>query len=169
MGLWMPPAKLMLPSEFEDAVTQSFSPALFEYNGLMPDGTQTLAYLFTQPPNGAGQRDTLATVHEFDADGHHRLIHTVVVEPDANEVAWRQLHTMVAPYLATGWRPGEIWVRPFLVQINGSFHGFVYEADGDGLEGECEEGCECGREGAVFFYPFWFPFRPPYDSGLYDT
>lgn len=180
MGLWKPPEKILLPSEHDDA------PSLFEYNGHLPDGTQILAYLFT-PPDGELPADAsgepgyryLAAIHEFDADGHHRLARTAILtgrcrDPMAvGPAAHEQLREMVAPYRAAGWRPGDIRVRPFLVRLNGYSHGLVYEADGDGLEGDVceEEGCECGeeREGAVFFYPFWFPFRPPYDSGSYDT
>jgi hypothetical protein len=160
----------MLPSEFEDAASQSLSPALFEYNGHLPDGTQILAYLFTTPSDAAGRRDDLAAVHEFDADGHHRLVRTRVVgDPADGAVAWRQLHELVAPYLAAGWRAGDIWVRPFLVEIDGWSHGLVFEASGDGLEGEVDEDCQDGREGTVWFRPFGFPFHPPYDAGSYDT
>src|SRR5207248_6219033 len=97
-------------------------PALFEYNGHLPDGTQVLAYVITLPPDGAGRRDHLAAVHEFDADGHHRLVRTRLIREaaageGAGSPADAQLHEMVAPYLAAGWRPGDIWVRPFLVQL----------------------------------------------------
>ena len=174
MGLWKPPTKVMLPSEFENASAQSFWPALFEYNGYLPDGTQVLAYVITLPPNEAGRRDHLIAVHEFDADGHHQLVRTRLVREaeDGEEFAPpadAQLHELVAQYRAAGWRPGDIWVRPFLVELNGWSHGLVYQADGEGLESECEEGCNCELEEVVWFRPFWFPFRPPFDSGSYYT
>jgi hypothetical protein len=133
-----------------------------------------LAYVIALPPAADGRRDRLAAVHEFDADGHHQLARTRLIREPADgrggdgPQADAQLHEMMTPYLAAGWRPGDIWVRLFLVELDGWPHGLVYEAEGDGLEGECED-CECGQEEVVWFRPFGFPFRPPFDSGSYDT
>ena len=46
---------------------------------------------------------------------------------------------VVAPYRAAGWRPGDIWVRPFLVEVDGRQHGFLFRGSGDGLEGDEED------------------------------
>jgi hypothetical protein len=162
----------MLPSEHDDA------PSLFEYNGHLPDGTQLLAYLCPDPAgylpadeSGKIGYRCFGVVHEFDADGHHRLVRTRVISgrsagvtesADPGEAMFRE---MVAPYLAAGWRPGNIWVRPFLVDIDGWPHGFVFRAYGEGLEGGGEE----EPEEDVYFMPFNFPFHPPYDSGSYST
>jgi hypothetical protein len=165
MAWWKPPAKVMLPSEFEDAAAESVWPALFEYNGHLPDGTLLLAYIITLPPDAANRRDNLAAVHEFDADGHHQSIRTQLFrEGSADPPADVQLHEMVAPYRAAGWRPSDIWVRPFLVEVDGWQHGFVLRASGEGLEGDVED-----RDEYLDFMPFGFPFHPPYDSGSYDT
>ena len=166
MGLWKPPAKVMVPSEYEDAAAQSYWPSKFEYNGHLPDGTQVLAYIITLPPDTAGRRDRLAAVHEFDADGHHRSVCTRLIrEGDAGPPADAQLHQMVAPYREAGWRPGDIWVRPFLVEIDGWQHGFVFRASGGGSE----QGSEDEPDADVHFMPFSFPFHPPYTDGSYST
>ena len=80
MGLWKPPAKVMVPSQHDD------TPSLFEYNGHLPDGTQLLAYLCPDPagnlsPDESGRLGYrwIGVVHEFDADGHHRLVRTRVI------------------------------------------------------------------------------------------
>jgi hypothetical protein len=172
VGLWKPPAKVMLPSEQDDA------PSLFEYNGHLPDGTQLLAYLCpdptgNQPADASGKLGFrwVGVVHEFDADGHHRLIRTRGISGryagvlEAAAPAREMLREMVAPYLMAGWRPGDIWVRPFLVVVDGWAHGFVFRAFGGGLEGGDEEDPDEG----VYFKPFDFPFHPPYDSGSYST
>jgi hypothetical protein len=165
MTWWQPPAKVMIPSEFEDAAAASAWPSPFEYNGHLPDGTQLLAYIISLPPNAGGLRDDLAAVHEFDADGHHRSIRTRMIRGgSAGPRADAQLHQMVAPYRAAGWRPGDIFVRPFLVEVDDLQHGFVFRASGDGLEGDEED-----RDENVWFMPFGFPFHHPYDSGSYDT
>jgi hypothetical protein len=166
MAFWMPPAKVTLPSEFEDSAAQSLWPALFEYNGHLPDGTQVLGYIITLPADKAGRRDDLTAVHEFDADGHHRSIRTRLVrEGSEGPKADAVLHDMVAAYRAAGWRPGAIQVRPFLVEIDGWQHGFVFRANGEGLEDDDAE----EHDANVYFMPFGFPFDPPYDSGSYST
>jgi hypothetical protein len=172
MGLWRPPEKVRLPGE------RDLSPSLFEYNGHLPDGTQLLAYDCPDPkgdlpPDESGRRGFrfLGVVHEFDADGHHRLIRTRVTAGrfkdglEAGEAARAMLREMVAPYLSAGWRPGDIWVRPFLVKIDGWSHGFVFKGYGLGLE----DGSGEAPDEAVYFKPFDFPFHPPYDSGSYST
>src|SRR5262245_41830716 len=172
MGLWKPPAKVLLPSQHDQA------PALFEYNGHLPDGTQLLAYLVAPsdgslPPDASGRPGFrfLGAIHEFDADGHHKLVRTRVISGrydgglDYVAPANMGLRGMVAPYLAAGWRPGAIWVRPFLVQIDSEYHGLVFQASGEGLEGGPEE----EREEVDLFLPFSCVFYPPYDTGSYDT
>jgi hypothetical protein len=165
MAWWKPPAKVTLPSEFEDAAAHNLWPVLFEYNGHLPDGTQVLGYIISLPMDKAGRRDDLIAVHEFDADGHHLSIRTRLVSEGAvGPKADALLHEMVAPYRAAGWRPGDIQVRPFLVEADGWQHDFVFRGFGDGLEGDEED-----RDENVYFMPFSFPFHPPYDSGSYST
>jgi hypothetical protein len=133
------------------------------------------------PPDGdlpsdesgrAGYR-YLAAVHEFDADGHHRLVRTCVLSRRCAErmefgaASGGQLRDMVGPYLAAGWRPGDIWVRPFLVEIDGWNHGLLFQASGEGLEGDCN--CEDEPGECILFCPFGFALHPPYDTGEYDT
>lgn len=171
MGLWKLPEKVMLPSQYDQA------PAPFEFNGQLPDGTQVLAYVEAPadgllPPDSSGRPGYrfLAAIHEFDADGHHRLVRTRHLSGRYDEHAELGARTsagmreLMAPYLAAGWCPGAIRVRPFFVQIDGRSHGLLFRAYGGGLEG-----AEGEREEAVFLQPIGCVFYPPYDSGTYDT
>lgn len=160
MPRWKPPTKLLVPSEYEDAAAGGAWPATFEYTGTLPDGTLTLAYVYSLPPDAAGVRGELVTVHEFDATGRHRSVQTQRPAAGADAV----LHAMFAPYRTAGWRPGNILVRPFLVEAEGVEHGFVLPDLGPGNEYETD----CGK-GDVFFLPFGFPFHPPFTDGSYST
>lgn len=157
-----PPDRVLLPSEFEDAAADEVWPGVFENTGHLPDGTQILAYVYSCPPDHTGTRDDLAVVHEFDAKGQHRSLKLKRVGetasgPKANVI----LDAMLAPYQAAGWEPGDILVRPFLVEQAGFHFGFIFETMENDVDDEPSE--------YMLFVPFGFPFYPPYDSGVYDT
>jgi hypothetical protein len=177
MGLWKPPEKIRLPSHHD------MSPSKFEYNGHMPDGRQILAYAAHDPHNwrqpdesGRGWYRWIVVVHVFDADGRHLSSQERTTAGPftdrslADNAGQLVLREMVGPYLSSGWRPGDIWLRPFYININGWAHGLVYEVCGEGLEEEwnCDE-CEPDEGDQVTFKPFGFAFRPPYDNGSYES
>jgi hypothetical protein len=175
---WRPPEKVCIATE------AGISPATFEFNGVMPDGIQVMAYPYVyqhQPyvshpdylrfkggPASKAAYSWYAVVHRFDADGRHLSTRSRRragrAAQECFEEAQSALREMLAPFLAGGWRAADIRVRPFCVSIDDLTHGLIFMAEG-GPETE-EDRLEME---SVYFAPYGYRFGPPYEDGQYSS
>jgi len=155
----------------------------FQYVGRYGDGGQFLAFVTGAFPrdwwNGARPPEYLrdwwrehkrwyAVLHRFGPGGEHVGTDarsggtTASGEREAIDRSLRELDVMlgaVSPY-----RPCDIRVKPFGVEIDGYFFGLVYvneDADDPDDPGRTDED--------VMLHPNDIMFHPPWDSGDYSS
>ena len=105
----------------------------------------------------------VAVIHCFDADGNHlesdiRLGGYQIERDQAAEKAWEELGNILKKLSTQKPKPGDIYVKPFSVKVDGVTYGLIYEQD------EEDEESEYGM-----LEPNDIMFHQPWDSGEYST
>jgi hypothetical protein len=148
-----------------------------EYVGRLEDGTQYLSFVTGAVPDGyhfnldnedwRKVKYWVGVMHLFDPEGNHLKTETRHGGYDiegwevAGEKAGAEVNTMFAPYRDKNPIRCDIFVKPFLVVINGITHGLVYRATQPEENGPVFEG--------VFLEPRDVMFHPPWDSGVWSS
>jgi hypothetical protein len=147
----------------------------FECVGHLADGRQFMAFVTGAFPGGVKypgpgsdwrtKKRWLAVLHLFDAAGNHLSSEARLGGLDiegrqvAGDKAWTHLDNMLGQLSAVGLELGDIYVKPFSVEIDGVIHGLFYEHRvEEDYEGEW-----------VMLEPRDIMFHPPWDSGEYST
>lgn len=108
----------------------------------------------------------LAVLHLFEPDGTHRRTEVdCSVFCSEGDAAIEQVNAifearLIDLVLNHGAVKGDIWVKPFEVEIDGLVHGLIYERDDDDPDDPSEW---------VILEPRDIMFHPPWDSGEYST
>jgi len=168
-----PPDKLRIP--YED-----YEGARFDCIGRLSDGTQFMAFVtgtFTlrptegvkSPAESERRKQWIAVIHRFDAEGNHLRTETRPggADREGRAIAGARAHEQLLPLLAelaAGGQPelGDIWVRPFAVEIDGVPHGLYYEESEDSEPGEPPLEW-------IMLEPWDIMFHPPWERGQYST
>jgi hypothetical protein len=149
----------------------------FPYVGRLADGRQFMAFVTGAFPDGVRLNwDTdewrkvkrwMAVRHLFDADGNHLSSEAKLGGYDiegrdvAADKAWDELDHMLAQFGPGQPQLGDIWLRPFAVQLDGITHSLLYEVVQPEADGPVFE--------SVMLEPRDIMFHPPWDSGEYST
>jgi hypothetical protein len=168
MGLWQVPAKVLLPAEPDR------SPAVFEFNGRLADGSQVMAYAQARHDRrGSANPPVLlgytAVLFRFDADGGLVAVDFASADhdprqPDLSYDRGRELLAdLVQRVRAEGWESADIRVRPFYVEVDGLGTGLIYRTAGE------DDGDEEYSAEEVRLVPFDKIFRRPWTDGEYST
>ena len=146
--------------------------------GRLDDGTQFMAFVTGAFPGPVGSypapssdlrylKHWLGVVHLFDEEGNHLRTDARLGGFDiegrslASYKAWTELNQIAAELGFEYAQLCDIYVKLFLVEIDGIQHGLVYEHYNDGENGEESEW--------VIMWPRDIMFHPPWDSGSYST
>lgn len=168
------PEQLLVPHE-------DFEHARFGLVGRYGPGNQFMAFVTGAFPRGwwSGSRSPeylrdrwaehkrwYAVLHRFGPGGEHLGTEarsggtTAEGEAEAMDRADRELADMLGS--VTPYRPCDILVRPFGVELDGYFFGLVYTAK------SADDPDDPGNE-YVMLEPNDIMFHPPWDSGEYST
>lgn len=167
MGLWRLPDVVLLPAEPDR------SPAVFEHNGRLADGSQVMAYAQARHDRRAAAPPVLrghtAVLFRFDPAGRLVAVDFASADhdprqPDLSYTRGRELLAdLVRPLPAAGWVSADILVRPFYVEVDGLGTGLIYRTAGD------DDGDEEYSPEEVRLVPFDLIFRRPWTDGEYST
>jgi formate hydrogenlyase regulatory protein HycA len=108
-----------------------------------------------------------AVLHTFDADGNHLQTQARLGGMDSEgysnacDGADAQLRELLNELRGQSPKVGDIYIRPFDVEVDGVRHALVYETI------QPEEGAEVIE--CVMLWPRDIMFHPPWDSGEYST
>jgi hypothetical protein len=162
-----PPDKLRIPHDERR----------FEYVGRLVDGRQFMAFVTGAFPDAIELswntdewrkvKRWMAVLHLFDAEGNLLSSETRLGGFDiegrdvAGDKAWAELDKMLSQLRPGKPQLGDIWVRQFIVSIDGITHSLLYQQNQPEENGPAFE--------FVMLEPRDIMFHPPWDPGEYSA